>query len=90
MNYQARWEARSSGPRIVFAHCPYAMILPEHPELCQMDASLLESVLEVSVVQAARLAPSRQGGKCAYLRLARDSVQPTLRTIFWEISPSTV
>jgi predicted ArsR family transcriptional regulator len=63
MNYQARWEARSSGPRLVFAHCPYAMILPEHPELCRMDASLLEGVLEVSVVQTARLIPSRQGGK---------------------------
>jgi predicted ArsR family transcriptional regulator len=63
MNYQARWEARSSGPRVVFAHCPYAVILPEHPELCQMDASLLEGVLEASVVQAARLLPSRQGGK---------------------------
>jgi predicted ArsR family transcriptional regulator len=63
MNYQTRWEARSSGPRLVFAHCPYAMILSRHPELCQLDASLLEEMLEASVSQVARLAPSRQGGK---------------------------
>ena len=30
MNYQARWEARSSGPRLVFSHCPYATILPSN------------------------------------------------------------
>ena len=63
MNYQARWEARSSGPRLVLAHCPYATILPQHPELCQVDASLLESALASTVVQTARLAPGRQGGK---------------------------
>lgn len=63
MNYQAVWEARSSGPRLVLAHCPYAAILPQHPELCQMDAGLLASMLGVSVVQNAKLAPSRQGGK---------------------------
>ena len=63
MNYQARWEARSSGPRLVLAHCPYAVILPQHPELCQLDASLLEGMLDASVIQTAKLAPSRQGGK---------------------------
>ncbi len=63
MNYQARWEARSSGPRLVLAHCPYAVILPQHPELCQLDASLLEGMLGASVIQTAKLAPSRQGGK---------------------------
>ena len=63
MNYQARWEARSSGPRLVFGHCPYAMILSQHPELCQVDASMLEAVLDTHVVQTARLVPARQGGK---------------------------
>ena len=63
MNYQAHWEARSAGPRLVLSHCPYAMILTRHPELCQMDLSLLDGLLNTSVAQVARLAPSQQGGK---------------------------
>jgi len=42
MNYHARWEAGSEGPRIIFSHCPYAAILQKHPELCQMDQALLK------------------------------------------------
>jgi predicted ArsR family transcriptional regulator len=72
LNYQARWEARSSGPRLVFAHCPYASILPEHPELCQLDASLLEGLLEAPISQTARLAASRQGGKVCIFNVSRS------------------
>ena len=42
MNYHAHWEAGSEGPRLLFSHCPYAAILEKHPELCQLDRSLLE------------------------------------------------
>ena len=55
-NYQARWEAHADGPRLVLAHCPYATILPEHPELCSLDALLLEQLLNKPVEQIARLA----------------------------------
>jgi predicted ArsR family transcriptional regulator len=41
MNYHARWEAGSEGPRVIFAHCPYASIIEKHPELCRMDQALL-------------------------------------------------
>ncbi|MDX1379238.1 MAG: ArsR family transcriptional regulator, partial [Anaerolineales bacterium] len=41
MNYLARWEAGPDGPRILFGHCPYAAIVKKHPELCEMDASLI-------------------------------------------------
>jgi predicted ArsR family transcriptional regulator len=71
MNYQARWEARSAGPRLVFFHCPYAGILPQHPELCQMDANLLEFVLATPVLQAAKLAPIPQGGKACIFNIIR-------------------
>jgi predicted ArsR family transcriptional regulator len=46
MNYQARWEAHDDGPRVIFNHCPYAALLPEHPELCQVDTKLLEEMLD--------------------------------------------
>ena len=42
MNYHARWEAGSEGPRIIFSHCPYAAIIEKHPELCRMDEAMLK------------------------------------------------
>jgi predicted ArsR family transcriptional regulator len=45
MNYHARWEAGSEGPRIIFTHCPYAAIIERHPELCKMDESLIQEWL---------------------------------------------
>ncbi|RPI25063.1 MAG: ArsR family transcriptional regulator [Chloroflexota bacterium] len=61
MNYQARWEARADAPRVILGHCPYAAILPEHPELCQLDALILEKMLGASATQVARLALDPQG-----------------------------
>jgi len=45
MNYHARWEAGSDGPRIIFGHCPYATIVGKHPELCEMDLHLLSQLI---------------------------------------------
>jgi predicted ArsR family transcriptional regulator len=42
MNYHARWEAGSEGPRIILSHCPYAAIIEKHPELCRMDEAMLK------------------------------------------------
>jgi len=42
MNYHARWEAGSEGPRLIFSHCPYAAIIEKHPELCKMDEAMLK------------------------------------------------
>lgn len=61
MNYQAQWEAHSEAPRFVLGHCPYTAILPEHPELCQLDAFLLEELLKAPVLQTARLEKSPRG-----------------------------
>jgi predicted ArsR family transcriptional regulator len=51
MNYQSRWEARADGPRVIFGRCPYAKIIDAHPELCKMDAAMLEIALVRSVSQ---------------------------------------
>lgn len=53
--YQARWEAHAAGPEILFRNCPYASILPEHPELCQIDSFLLEENLGRPYIQLARI-----------------------------------
>jgi predicted ArsR family transcriptional regulator len=45
MNYHARWEAGSEGPRIILTHCPYAAILEKHAELCKMDEAMLKELM---------------------------------------------
>jgi predicted ArsR family transcriptional regulator len=51
MNYHARWEAGSEGPRIIFSHCPYAAIIEKHPELCKMDEAMLKEWMGQSATQ---------------------------------------
>jgi predicted ArsR family transcriptional regulator len=68
MGYQARWEAHSQAPRLLLGHCPYAAILPEHPELCQMDAYLIESLIDAPVTQTKKLAQDSRGARyCLFL-----------------------
>lgn len=71
LHYQARWEARPDSPRITFNHCPYAAILPQHPELCQMDAHLLTQLLNAPVEQTARLEPTPNGTRQCVFRLKK-------------------
>ncbi len=55
LHYQARWEAGADGPRILFGHCPYAAIIKDHPELCQMDSEMLSGVLQSTARQTAKM-----------------------------------
>jgi len=55
LHYQARWEAGAQGPRILFAHCPYAAIIEKHPELCRMDEAFLAELTGISVHQLAKI-----------------------------------
>jgi predicted ArsR family transcriptional regulator len=55
LNYQSRWEAGPEGPRILFAHCPYAAIISNHPELCAMDAVILEEMTGQAMHQTSRI-----------------------------------
>jgi predicted ArsR family transcriptional regulator len=65
--YHARWEATAHGPRILFFHCPYAAILLDHPELCQVDRTVLEIFLDQPVVQEAKLNPQANTPRaCAF------------------------
>lgn len=61
MNYRARWEAHAEGPYVTLGHCPYSAILPEHPELCRLDASLLEALTGEPARQTAKLARDAHG-----------------------------
>jgi predicted ArsR family transcriptional regulator len=61
LHYQSRWEATASGPRLILGHCPYVAIIDAHPELCWMDAYLLEEGLQCSLQQTAKLQPTSRG-----------------------------
>jgi len=61
LNYRARWEAHSESPRIILGYCPYADILPEHPELCSLEGYLLEELLGVPVTQISKLTTDERG-----------------------------
>jgi predicted ArsR family transcriptional regulator len=70
-HYRARWEASSSGARIILGHCPYSAIIADHPELCRMDAFLLEGKLGAVVMQTAKLQLSDKGlPYCAFQMIA--------------------
>jgi len=62
--YQARWEAGRDGPRILFAHCPYASIIEKHPELCHMDALMLGEELGAHAYQISKI--DQKPGGVAY------------------------
>ena len=72
--YQARWEAGAEGPRVLFAHCPYAGIIDKHPELCMMDSALLEELTAQSVEQTAKM---EKGGNslCVFRLGVRGSIE---------------
>lgn len=72
LNYQARWEAHTDAPQVIFGHCPYASILERHPELCQLDARLLEGLLGTPVSQVARLAQDERGAFTCKFRVESE------------------
>jgi predicted ArsR family transcriptional regulator len=68
MNYQAQWEAHIDNPRIMLGHCPYREILDFHPELCLMDAALLEKLLGKKVRQVEKQIMNMRGiPRCIFI-----------------------
>ncbi len=61
MHYQAHWEAGAEGPRVIFGRCPFAKIIENHPELCKMDAVMLEMSLARPIVRFSKNEMSARG-----------------------------
>ena len=56
LGYQARWEAHADGPQVVFRNCPYHPLPDKYPELCRMDALVIQQNLGVAEpVQIAKI-----------------------------------
>ncbi len=66
LGYHARWEAHASGPRIILGHCPYAAIIANHPELCEIDSGLLGECLGEHVEQILKLEGGVGKGFCVF------------------------
>lgn len=73
-HYQARWEARPDAPRLVLGHCPFSAILKEHPELCKLDAYLIERFTGAPVEQTAKLAKDSAGLRFCKFRIGKEKV----------------
>jgi DeoR family suf operon transcriptional repressor len=70
MNYHARWEAGATGPRIILGHCPYADVVGKHPELCDMDVSLLATLTGRPVASEIK-SETQKSGVCPFVFLIR-------------------
>jgi len=75
--YQARWEASPVGPRIILRNCPYAVILKQHPALCQFDRLFLEQLSHLPLTQVARM-DLETGSPPACVFICADSQQSQL------------
>ena len=69
MNYHSRWEAGAEGPQIHFGHCPYEAIVERHPELCEMDVSLLSQLSSRPVLRETK--SETQRSVCPFVFLIR-------------------
>lgn len=61
LHYHSRWEAGAAGPRLIFGHCPYAAVIADHPELCQMDALAISRVTGSTARQLTKIDASAAG-----------------------------
>ena len=68
LHYFSHWEAGPAGPRVILGYCPYREIINDHPELCRMDAYLMETLLEAGILQTEKLQPGERGlPYCSFL-----------------------
>lgn len=59
------WQQTDDGMRLVKYHCPYYIVGQRHPELCQVEETLIRAVLEAEVQRAACLLAG--DGACTFV-----------------------
>jgi len=73
LNYQARWEAHLSAPRILISHCPYTSVLSQHSEdICKIDESLICRLLGRSVSRLPNQNKDEQSEVYCIFRIAKE------------------
>ena len=67
MNYHPHWEAGQGGPKVYYDHCPFVILLPKFPLLCQMDNLLLSKLFNMPVKTIQTKSPlNRNIHKCVF------------------------
>jgi len=69
--YQARWEAHGAGPQVFFHNCPFAAIIRQHPELCQVDQFSLENLTGMSASQTKKIDLDGPGNSVCIFKLTQ-------------------
>lgn len=68
LNYKAHWEAHADAPQVFLGICPYAQIINRHPELCQMDAALIEHLTGQPFEQMEKISRTQGGAQhCRFM-----------------------
>jgi predicted ArsR family transcriptional regulator len=68
LHYGAHWEAAARGPRLFLGRCPYAAVIQNHPELCEMDARAISQLAGSSADQVTKIdVKSREPTQCVFL-----------------------
>jgi len=70
--YQARWEAHAAGPLVFFHNCPFAAIIRQHPELCQVDRLSLENLTAMSARQTKKIDLDGPGSSFCIFKLIQS------------------
>lgn len=69
--YQARWEAHSTGPQVIFGSCPFSAIIAKHPELCQMDRRIIENLTGLPAQQTKKIDPHSTSSAVCIFKLSQ-------------------
>ena len=67
--YAAHWEIHHHGPQIIFKNCPYARLISEFPQLCEMDRLILEKNVFCKAVQINKIDPFDQNPSLCVFQL---------------------
>src|SRR5574340_1423294 len=73
--YQARWEAHSAGPQVIFGNCPFSSIIEKHPELCQVDCKIIENLTGLRAVQIRKIDLSSPSSAVCIFRLSQVALE---------------
>ena len=61
LGYRARWEARSTGPRLILDSRPFAALQPPHPAIDRLEIYLLECLIGEAARRLASDGDARTG-----------------------------
>ena len=73
-HYASRWEAHPGRPHLILGNCPYLSIIANHPELCRMDAGIIQQFLGVPVNQEAKLKRDPSGLPYCMFLIGKEQV----------------